>query len=150
MAKRRNSRKLAMRLLYQVSIRDSDLMTLYDDLETDQYAPETLDWALVIAQKTVEKLIEIDDVIKQYSIDWEPDRLNRVDFSLLRIAIAEIHYLKVPYPVVINEIIELSKIYSTDESPKFINGILNSYVKVTATPVDPPNNTHDDTNNANP
>jgi N utilization substance protein B len=129
MSKRSNSRKLAMRMLYQLDIRNAELPTLYDDLEKDQYADETVDWAFKLASATCVHMDSIDSIIKNYSIDWEPDRLNRVDFALLRLALAEINHLGTPYQVVINEVLELSKEYSAEESAKFINGILDKYVK---------------------
>ena len=59
------------------------------------------------------------------------DRLNQIDKALLRLGISEINYTDTPYQVVLNEMIELSKVYSTEESSKFINGILGKFVKET-------------------
>lgn len=131
MSKRSNSRKLAMRMLYQYNIRETDLKSIFDDLKTDQYAEETINWAFELASTTVKNIDSIDGIIKEYSIDWDPDRLNLIDFALLRIGLSEILYTKTPFQIVINEIIEIAKIYSTDESSKFINGILDKYVKKT-------------------
>ena len=76
-----------------------------------------------------EKKSEIDGLIKKYAIGWDIERLFKIDKDILRIAIAEIVYIKdAPVKVVIDEAIELAKKYSTDESPSFINGILAKVV----------------------
>ena len=129
MSKRANSRKLAMRMVYQFDIRNQDIDIIFENLKKDQYAEETINWAYSLAAITIKELPKIDDIIKTFSIDWDPERLNRIDKALLRIGISEILYKKTPYQVVINEVIEISKIYSTEESAKFINGILDHYVK---------------------
>lgn len=73
---------------------------------------------------------EIDDIIKQYAVGWDIDRLFKIDKDILRIAISELVYIKdAPVKVVIDEAIELAKKYSTDDSPSFINGILAKVVE---------------------
>jgi len=57
------------------------------------------------------------------------DRINPIDKALLRLALYEIIYDETPHQVVVNEILEICKRYSTDDSPKFINGILGEYIK---------------------
>ena len=108
MSKRSNSRKLAMRVIYQFGVRNSELDDIFNDLETDSYANETIDWAKNIANLTEQHLKEIDTIIHKYSIDWDMERINHVDKALLRIGISEINYTDTPYQVVVNEIIELS------------------------------------------
>ena len=131
MSKRGNSRKLAMRMLYQMGIRTTDLAMVFEDLEKDTYAEDTVNWAYHLAKVTQDHIGEIDQIIADYSIDWDMDRLNQVDKALLRLGIGEINYTDTPYQVVLNEMIELSKTYSTEESAKFINGILGKYVNET-------------------
>ena len=57
---------------------------------------------------------------------WSLERMNRVDLAILRVAVFEILAGQVPEPVVVNEAVELSKQYSTERSPAFINGVLGS------------------------
>lgn len=77
-----------------------------------------------------DKKEEIDNIIKQYAIGWDIDRLFKIDKDILRIAITELVYIKdAPVKVVIDEAIELAKKYSTDDSPYFINGILAKVVE---------------------
>ena len=72
---------------------------------------------------------EIEEKIEKLLIDYSLDRVHRIDLALLCEALTEINYLKVPAPVVINEVVEIAKIYSTNDSPRFINGVLSSSLK---------------------
>lgn len=73
---------------------------------------------------------EIDEIIKNNAIGWDINRLFKIDKDILRIAIAELVYIKdAPVKVIIDEALELAKKYSTDESPSFINGILAKVVE---------------------
>ncbi len=78
-----------------------------------------------------EKKEEIDNVIKELASGWDIERLFKIDKDILRIAIAELLFVKdAPVKVVIDEALELAKKYSTDDSPSFINGILAKVVEV--------------------
>ena len=69
----------------------------------------------------------IDELLDKLSHSWPLDRMGKVDLALLRLATTEIFYLEdIPTEVSINEAMELSKRYSTEESTAFINGILGS------------------------
>ena len=73
---------------------------------------------------------EIDEIIKNNAIGWDINRLFKIDKDILRIAIAELVYIKdAPVKVIIDEALELAKKYSSDESPSFINGILAKVVE---------------------
>lgn len=61
--------------------------------------------------------------------DWQLERIPKINVSLLKLAIYEIIYKKIPYKVAINEVVELAKKYGEDNSPMFINGVLASIVK---------------------
>ena len=61
--------------------------------------------------------------------DWNIDRISKVDLSLLKLGIYEIFYSKLPYKVVINEVVELAKKYGDEPSPSFVNGILANIIK---------------------
>ena len=67
---------------------------------------------------------EIDAQLTKALVDWQVNRLARIDRDLLRIAVAEIVFLGVPNSVAINEAVELAKRYSGDEGHRFINGVL--------------------------
>lgn len=68
---------------------------------------------------------EIDTLIAKASQGWQVSRMPRVDLSILRLALAEVIYMKeTPMEIVIDEALELSKEYSTQASPRFVNGVL--------------------------
>lgn len=73
---------------------------------------------------------DIDQLIlKNIKKEWTIDRIAKVDLALLKLSIYEIKYTKVPFKVVINEALEISKKYGDDKSKSFINGVLASIVK---------------------
>lgn len=73
---------------------------------------------------------ELDDCIAKYSIGWNFSRLNRVTVAILRVAMYEILYMQdIPNAAAINEAVELTKHYETDEVAAFVNGILGSFVR---------------------
>jgi len=72
----------------------------------------------------------IDEKIKEYTRNWSFDRLNSTDKNILRIAIFEMFFRPdIPEVVSINEAVELAKLYGTDDSPAFVNGLLDSIYK---------------------
>lgn len=83
-----------------------------------------------IALTFKDKKEDIDKIIKELAFGWDIDRLFKIDKDILRIAVAELVFVKdAPHKVVIDEALELAKKYSTDDSPSFINGILAKVVE---------------------
>ena len=74
-----------------------------------------------------ESIVEL--ISKNLKEKWTIDRLSKIDISILKLAIYEIKYVKLPYKVVINEAVELAKKYGEDSSKGFVNGVLASIVK---------------------
>ena len=71
-----------------------------------------------------------ENIIKSHLENWEIDRVALIDKILLKMGICEIYFIDdIPPKVTISEMVEIAKIYSTDESPVFINGILDSVFK---------------------
>ena len=68
-------------------------------------------------------------ISKNLKQDWSIERISKVNLSILKIAIYEIKYMKIPFKVAINEAVELAKKYGDEASPNFVNGILASVVK---------------------
>lgn len=131
--KRSAIRELAFRLIYSLEIqRPEELeeqITLYlecNDVEEDEAKEYIKDAIFGIKEniQEIQKLIE-----KNLKADWKIDRISKIDLSLLKLAIYEIKYKKIPYKVAINESLELAKKYGEDNSKNFINGILASVVK---------------------
>ncbi|OGI03317.1 MAG: transcription antitermination factor NusB [Candidatus Melainabacteria bacterium GWF2_37_15] len=92
---------------------------------------EVKDYAVKLVKTFLDNKEEVDQKIKEHSKDWDVERLVKIDRDILRIAVTEILYFEdVPNGVSIDEAVELAKKYSTDESSKFINGVLGQVVNV--------------------
>lgn len=129
MGKRHTGRKLAMQLLYQAAVRKIDVDTVLADFWAHaEFDRSTQEWAEALSKHTWEKREDIDADIVRLAIDWEFGRINPVDKSILRIALYELKYTDTPSNIIIDEAVEIAKKYSTDDSPKFINGILGGFL----------------------
>lgn len=85
-------------------------------------------YALQILTKVSANRVQIDELLSEALVDWQIDRLPRIDRDIMRIAIAEILYLGLPEQVGVNEAVQLAKRYSGDEGHRFINGVLRRVV----------------------
>ncbi len=127
-SQRRESRAAALQFLYAWSVNPpanlaEDLRIFFEGLEKprDYYT-----FAEKLIHGTIEKVDEIDGYICGLAHNWEFDRIARVDLAILRIAMFEMLFRKdIPPIVSINEAIDLSKQFSTADSKRFINGILD-------------------------
>jgi len=72
------------------------------------------------------KLDEIDNLIKKAAPAWPINKLNRVDLAVLRLSVYELKYSSVPPKVIIDEAVEISKTYGSENSPSFVNGVLGT------------------------
>jgi N utilization substance protein B len=85
------------------------------------------EYAQLLIRLVLEHRQSLDTTISEHAIDWQIDRMSRVDLNILRMAAAEMLYVEdIVDNVAINEAIELAKEYSTPKSSKFINGILGA------------------------
>ena len=119
---RREARERALGLLYEADAKGQDVQQVLDELPVlpDPFVVE-------LARGVQTRIDEIDPLISAYSIDWALDRMPVVDRTVLRMAIWELlARTEVPIGVVISEAVELAKRYSTDESGRFVNGVLAS------------------------
>lgn len=72
---------------------------------------------------------QVDQLIHKYAPEWPIDKINKVDLSILRLAVYELLTKHAPYKVVINEAVEIAKTYGSDRSGAFVNGVLGKMVK---------------------
>ncbi len=128
MSKRATSRKLAVINLYQAEIRVKDIQDIFT-LPEKNYKIETVEFAKQLAFKTWEKRVNIDPIIVKYTKNWDIERINIIEKSILRLAIYELRFTETPTKIVLNEALELAKNYCSDTAVKFINGILDAFVK---------------------
>jgi len=121
---RRKARKRAVDLLYEADLRGSDpVETMAQRLA--QADPPVPDYAVALVESVVAHRERIDELISTYAEGWTIERLPAVDRTILRVAISELLWAdEVPDAVVINEAVELAHDLSTDESPRFVNGLL--------------------------
>lgn len=131
--KRSAIREAAFKLIYSFEIQEpenlEEQIDLYLECEelTDKEAKEYIVDAINGIRKHID---EINNLIKKnLKADWTIERISKVDFSILKLAIYEIKYKELPYKVAINEALEISKKYGEETSRNFINGILASVVK---------------------
>lgn len=100
----------------------------FDQLE--DVKEEDMEYIRTKAEHIVEKQEEIDDMINTHTKGWKTTRMNKVDLSILRVAVYEMRWDDdVPVGVAIDQAVELAKKYSSDEGPSFINGVLAKLAK---------------------
>jgi len=128
MGKRRKARELALQVLYACELSGDPIDEILEAVpDRGVVSSEVSDFAASLSRKTIQHLARIDEIIIQKVQKWELSRIAVVDKTILRLAICELLYFPdIPQKVSINEAIELAKIYSTRESGRFVNGILDS------------------------
>lgn len=77
-----------------------------------------------IFDKILDKIGEVDPLIKEHAPERPLADINQVDLAILRLSLYEANYTAVPKKVIINEAVELAKEFGTDSSPRFVNGVL--------------------------
>jgi N utilization substance protein B len=123
---RREARERALSLLYEAEAKELAPADLLAELPVPP-AAFVADMVLGVTDHGA----EVDGLITRYAIDWTLDRMPVIDRTLLRMATFELlHRLDVPTAVVISEAVELAKQYSTEESGRFVNGVLASIAAV--------------------
>lgn len=134
--RRRRAREAALQILYQWDIAKMDVEraseTFFDLQWPDEQPPpdELRRFASELACDTVRRLPAIDALIADTTERWRPERMAVVDRLILRMAACELlRDQTTPHAVVINEAIELGRTFSTEESVKFINGMLDGVRK---------------------
>lgn len=129
---RSGARESAFKLLYQIEIQkeiDKKQIELFfetSDIKDKQAKSYITDVVEGIQNKSKEIMLYISNNLKE---DWEIERISKINLALLKLSIYEIVYKKLPYKVVINEVVELAKRYGEETSHLFINGVLASIVK---------------------
>ncbi len=123
-------RELAFKLIYEIEMQNED-----EEFEIFIENNEITD------EKVIEYLKDIKTGIKEHSEEindlittnlkqnWSLKRISKINLSLIKLAIYEMVYKKLPYKIAINEVVELAKKYADESAPVFINGILASVVK---------------------
>jgi N utilization substance protein B len=134
--RRRRAREATLQILYQWEVGRTDTVhaaDTYFGLQWPDAAPpsEALrTFATDLAAETVRRLPDIDPLIAATTERWRPERMAVLDRLILRMAVCEmLRDRETPAPVIINEALELARTFSTEESVKFINGMLDGIRK---------------------
>ncbi|MDP8263302.1 MAG: transcription antitermination factor NusB [Candidatus Ancaeobacter aquaticus] len=127
MGKRRKARELVMKYLYQYEFnhdgKEEDIDFFFREMTIDKEL-EVFSKKLII--ETLSKMSDIDIVLKKFVDNWDISRIAAIDRNILRMAACEMIYFDdIPPIVSINEAVDIAKKYSTSESGKFVNGILD-------------------------
>ncbi|WP_425540158.1 transcription antitermination factor NusB [Microaceticoccus formicicus] len=128
---RKDAREFVMKYMYQMDINQeynlNDLELLLEEEKIDLDDREFIDKSLNLLITNVDNL---DTIIEKFLKGWTTSRIPRIDLAILRVAINEINNLEdIPVGVSINEAVDMAKRYSTEESYRFINGVLGSYYR---------------------
>ena len=125
-------RELAFKLIYGIEVQKENTeeqLELFAQ-ENEIKDENALKYLRDIKEGLEEHKEEIDNLISNnLKENWSLNRISKINLSLIKIAIFEMVYQKLPYKVAINEVVELAKKYADESAPVFINGILASVVK---------------------
>jgi len=125
---RRKARVAALQALYESDVSGHDPATALDRLSVEEELTDVQrEFAFQLVDGVIEKRASIDDVIRQAATQWPVEQMSAIDRNILRLAIREILMNNgAPIRAAINEAVELAKIYGSDNSAKFVNGVLGS------------------------
>ncbi|MDJ0464792.1 transcription antitermination factor NusB [Streptomyces sp. H27-C3] len=132
MAARNKARKRAFQILFEADQRGESVQTVLADwirhARTDDRQPPVTEYTMSLVEGYAEHADRIEDLIATYAVDWAIDRMPVVDRNLLRLGAFELVWVdETPDAVVIDEVVQLAKEFSTDDSPSFVNGMLSRF-----------------------
>lgn len=137
---RRRAREIALQIIYELDLRPD--LTADDALEMfpfDSESTEAANYARYLVSASEAHADEIDDLLRDQIVGWRTERMVAVDRAAIRIALCEgVIEKKVPVAVAISESVELTKMFGTDESSRFVNGVLGRIVRSRTTQDDAP------------
>lgn len=128
-------RELAFELLYSLEIQKVEKESIEEQIKmfletneiTDKKAEECFTDVVYGIQTNSEKIQET--ISSNLASNWKIERISKISLVLLKLSTYELIYKKIPYKVVINEVVELAKLYGDENAPSFINGVLGNIVK---------------------
>ncbi|MBN1639075.1 MAG: transcription antitermination factor NusB [Ignavibacteriales bacterium] len=124
---RRKLREKALQVLYAAEFNWENLEFMITDIFTEVEDEKGRDFGIELIRKVTYNKTLLDEKLKKRIQNWEMSRVSLIDKILLYMAVAEfLFFPEIPAKVSINEVIEIAKIYSTEKSSRFINGILDS------------------------
>jgi len=125
-----HAREAVVQTLYAKEMGNDKAIEQFDEILKDKKVKGAkAEFAKKLLNGVLEHLDEIDKTIKEHLIDWDFDRLDKVDKQILRLGVYEIKYTDTPYQIAIDESVKIAKNFSEDKSKSFINGILDKVAK---------------------
>ncbi len=132
MGARRTARERALQALYQLDMSggspDEALNAAWDSIAAEMPRPDPAakQFARELIDGVVKHLRDIDSLIEEHSHNWRLDRMDRIDRNVIRLAVFELKFREdIPRKVSLNEAVELGKLFGTEGSSSFINGLLD-------------------------
>ncbi len=130
MATRHHARMAVVSLLYAYDLGNQSIAEYSDEiLEDKKIRNRQKEFAMSLFRGVMEHLPQIDEAIVRHLKEWDFDRLGSIERATLRLGAYEVLYTDLDSAVVINEAIEVAKAFGTEQSPKFINGVLDAIAK---------------------
>ena len=130
MSQRRKSREYALQMLFQWEMGRQEPRRIEEGFwKIAKAQKSTREFADQLFESAVARAGEIDPIIAEHAKNWRIERIAAIDRAILRLALAEIRSTSTPAKVVINEAVELTKKFSSEEASSFINGILDAAIK---------------------
>lgn len=130
MATRHQARMAVVSLLYAYDLGNQSIADFSDEiLEEKKIRNKQRDFALDLFKGVIDHLPAIDEAVEKHLKDWDFDRLGSIERATLRLGAYEIMFGELDSAVIINEAIEVMKAFGSEQSPKFINGVLDAIAK---------------------
>jgi len=130
LATRHQAREAVIGLLYAYDLGNQEIKKFAEEiLEDKKIRNRQREFAIAIFNGTIDHLDEIDKELKNHLQSWEFDRVGHIERAILRLGAYELMFSDLDKAIAINEAIELAKKLGTDQSPKFVNGVLDAIVK---------------------
>ena len=125
-----HARESVVQTLYALEQGNDKAVEQFDELLKERKIKnKKAEFAKNLLKGVLEHKDEIDKIIKEHLIDWDFDRLDKIDKQILRLGVYELKYTDTPFQIVIDEAVKIAKNFSEDKAKSFINGILDRIAK---------------------
>jgi len=125
-----HAREAVIQTLYALEQGNEKAIEQFDELLKERKIKnKKAEFAKNLLNGVLNHLDEIDKIIKDHLIDWDFNRLDKIDKQILRLGVYEIKYTDTPFQIAIDEAVKIAKNFSEDKAKSFINGILDRVAK---------------------
>ena len=126
MPRRSDARRVVLQMLYLIDQNpDADVRRVRESIEEELKRDDLVDFAWAVFLGVRDRREDLDQRIRKAAHNWRIERMAPTDRNIIRMGIYEIEFVQTPAPVVLNEMIELAREFGTENSPAFVNGILD-------------------------